>query len=74
MCIHNPLECRKTCYKIIFRSEHAEDISSVYLLNQIFESISDLFAKEISKRIQPLLICDPAPVNEALCGKINFDL
>ena len=35
---------------MIFRPEHAEDISSVYLLNQIFESISDLFAKEISRK------------------------
>ena len=21
-----------------------------------------------------LMICDPAPANEALCGKINFEL
>ena len=34
-----------------FQPEHAED-SSVYLLNQTyFEFISDLFAKEISKKI-----------------------
>ena len=50
MCIHKPLKCRKTCYKMIFWPEHAEDISRVYLVNQIFESISDLFTKEISKK------------------------
>ena len=33
-----------------FQPEYAED-SSVYLLNQIFKSVSDFFAKEISKRI-----------------------
>ena len=33
-------------YKMIFWPEQAEHISSVYLLNQIFESVSDLFAKE----------------------------
>ena len=32
-------------YKMIFWPENAEDISSVYLLNQIFESISDLDIK-----------------------------
>ena len=36
---------------MIFQPEHAEDISSVYLLNQTFESVSELFAKEMSKRI-----------------------
>ena len=36
---------------MIFPPEYAEDIGSVCLLNQIFESVSDLFAKEISKRI-----------------------
>ena len=30
-----------------FLPKHDEDISSVYLLNQIFESVSDLFAKEM---------------------------
>ena len=30
-------------YKIIFRPEHAEDISHVYVVNQIFESA--FFAK-----------------------------
>ena len=35
---------------MIFQPEHAGDISSVYLLNQIFESVSDLFVKEISKK------------------------
>ena len=55
VCIHKSLKCRKICYKMIFWPEHAEDISSIYLvheeleyahsiylLNQIFESISDL--------------------------------
>ena len=36
---------------MIFQPEHAEDTGSVYLLNQIFESVSDLFTKEISKTI-----------------------
>ena len=36
---------------MVFQPEHAEDISCVYLLNQIFESVSDLLAKEISKEI-----------------------
>ena len=53
VCIQKSLKFRKTCYKIIFRPEQAVDISSVYLLNQIFESVSDLLAKEISKRIGP---------------------
>ena len=35
---------------MFFGSEHAEDISYVYLLNQIFESVSNLFVKEISKK------------------------
>ena len=51
MCIHKPLKCRKTWYEMNFWPEYAEDISTDYLLNQIFESVSDLFAKEISKRI-----------------------
>ena len=54
--IHKSLKCRKTCYKMIFWPEHAEDISSVYLLNQIFESVSDFFVQEISKMIWPLPI------------------
>ena len=29
LCIHKPLNCIKTCYKMIFRPEHAEDISVV---------------------------------------------
>ena len=58
-----------------FRPEHAEDNSSVYLLNQVFESVSDIYVKEISKRIGPYLYnCDPTPANEALCGKIDFEL
>ena len=36
----------------IFRP--AEDISYVYVLNQIFESVSNLFSKQILKRIDPL--------------------
>ena len=35
---------------MIFRPEHAEDICYVYAVNQIFESNSDLFVKQISKR------------------------
>ena len=31
-------------YKIIFRPEHAEDINDVYVVNQMFEFVSDLFA------------------------------
>ena len=36
-----------------FQLEHAEDINHVYLLSQIFESVFDLFTKDIhvSKRI-----------------------
>ena len=34
---------------MIFRPKHAKDFSGVYLLNQIFESVSDFgFVKEIS--------------------------
>ena len=39
-------KCRKTCYRMIFQPEHAED-SNINLLNQIFESVSDLFAKDL---------------------------
>ena len=39
-----------------FWPEHAENTSSVCLLNQLFESVSGLFAKGISKRIWPLPI------------------
>ena len=56
MCvIQKSLKCRKTCYKIIFCPEQAEDISSVYLLNQIFVSISDLLAlqKKYQKGQEP---------------------
>ena len=42
------------CFKMIFQPEHAEDISSVYLLNQTFESVSDLFVKKISKKVMTL--------------------
>ena len=38
---------------MIFRPEHAENITSAYLFNQLFESVSGLFATEISKIIQP---------------------
>ena len=44
----NHKSAEKTYHRIISRPEHAEDISSIYLLNQIFKSVSDLFAKEIS--------------------------
>ena len=66
LCIHKSVKCRKTCQKIICRPEHAENTSSVYLLNQIFESVSDLFVKEISKRIWSppiwLFVCVYLPV------------
>ena len=39
---------------MIFQSEHAENISYAYLLYEIFESILDFFAKEISNRIESL--------------------
>ena len=53
---HKSFKYRKISYKMIFQPEHAEDISncSVYLLTQIFGSVSDFFAKETSKRIWPL--------------------
>ena len=30
---------------MIFRPEHVEYASDVYLVNEVFESVSDLFAK-----------------------------
>ena len=39
---------------MIFQPEHAEDISDVYVVNQICESVSDLLVKQIWKRIGPL--------------------
>ena len=48
------LKCKKKKKNLLqndFRPEHVEDISSVYLLNLIFETVSELFAKEISARI-----------------------
>ena len=30
---------------MILQPEHAEDVGYIYLINQIFESISDLFMK-----------------------------
>ena len=32
---------------MILKPKHAEDISYFYVLNQIFESVSDLFAKQL---------------------------
>ena len=52
---------QKTSYKIIFWPEYAEDISYVSVVNQIFESIFDLFLKQISKKIGPL------PVSCCVC-------
>ena len=43
----------KTSYKVIFRPEHAGDISYVFVIKQIFESVSNLFAKQMSKTIAP---------------------
>ena len=57
MCIHKPLKCKKTCYEMIFQPEYAEDISSVYFLNQIFESGFDLFAKKCQKGYDPYQYC-----------------
>ena len=43
-------------YKMIFQPEHAEDIYSVKFLNQIFEFVSDLFAKvKYQKGFDPYL-------------------
>ena len=39
---------------MIFQPEHAEDISYVYVVNQMPESVSDFFVKHVSKRIGPL--------------------
>ena len=36
-------------YKMIFWPEHAGDISFVYLVNQIFEYVSDIFANRYQK-------------------------
>ena len=46
-----PWSLQKNKIKMFFRREHSGDISSVYLVNQIFESVSDLFAKGIPKSI-----------------------
>ena len=59
MCVFkNHWSAEKTCYKMIFWPEHAEDISCGYrpMLNQIFEFVSDLFVKKILKRLWPLAI------------------
>ena len=42
---------------MIFQPEYAEDISSVYFLNQIFESGFDLFAKKCQKGYDPYQYC-----------------
>ena len=44
---------QKASYKMIFQPKHAEDISYVYVFNQIFESVSNIFAKQISKSLAP---------------------
>ena len=45
-----------TSYKMNFLPEHAEDIVNVYVVNQILESVSSLYAKkQISKEIGPYL-------------------
>ena len=46
------------------RPEHAEDISNVYLLNQIFESVSDLFGKRNIKQ-------DRTPPYGIICVSIS---
>ena len=42
---HQEKEKKKASYKMIFWPEHAEDIIYVYVVNQIFESVSDLFVR-----------------------------
>ena len=44
---------QKQNFKIIFWPEHAENINYVYLINQIFESVSDVFSKQILESIGP---------------------
>ena len=39
-------EKKKNSYKMIFQPEHAENISYIYVVNQLFESVSDSFAKQ----------------------------
>ena len=50
---------------MIFRPEHAEDIISIYLLNQIFETVSDL-RKKHQKGYDPylylLFVCVHLPI------------
>ena len=36
----------KKSFQMIIWPEHAEDISCVYVVNQIYESVSDLFEKQ----------------------------
>ena len=39
---------------MIFHPEHAENISYVYVVNEIFEAASDLLAKKYQKRLAPI--------------------
>ena len=41
----NKTKQKKNSNKMIFRPECDEDISYVYVVNQIFESVSDFFVK-----------------------------
>ena len=52
-CAHCILATKFAQAKMIFCPEHAEDISYVYTVNQIFVSVPDLLAKQISNRIGP---------------------
>ena len=58
MCVSKIIEVEKESTKypnkrshkmIIFRPEHAEDISNGYVENEIFEPVSDLFGKQNQK-------------------------
>ena len=42
---------------MIFRPKHAEDIIYVYVANPIFECVSDLFVKQISKWVPWYCFC-----------------
>ena len=41
VCIHKSLKCRQICYRMIFDLNMLKTSVVFYLLNQIFESVSD---------------------------------
>ena len=60
---------------MIFRPEHAEDISYVYEVNQTFESVSNLYAtKKKKKDILPTcFVCiSTCSVNKKRCALLFF--